>query len=281
MSHSGESPDPLVVEARKALLDALEALDTHREALVVIGAQAVYFHTGALIDVALAEMTTDGDIAVDPNRLDSDPLVEIAMKSAGFVAGEESSPGSWISKTGVPVDLMVPELLAGKGRRSANIPPHDRKSMRKTPGIEATILDNSVGVISSFQEHDPRSFDVKIAGPASLIIAKLFKIADRNNDQKRLQDKDAHDIYRLLRAVATEELSSKFLWLGNEEISAGVTDRSLELLSEYFAGGPGAIGSQMAGRAEELVGNPEEVSLAVSLLSADLLASIQKNGELS
>jgi hypothetical protein len=34
--------DPLYVAARRVLLDALGALDNHREALVLVGAQAVY-----------------------------------------------------------------------------------------------------------------------------------------------------------------------------------------------------------------------------------------------
>jgi hypothetical protein len=66
-----------VTMARAALLDAFEALESHLDALVVIGAQAIYLHTGSL-EVALAEFTTDGDVAVDPDLLSSDPLVESA-----------------------------------------------------------------------------------------------------------------------------------------------------------------------------------------------------------
>ncbi|MEG0363413.1 MAG: hypothetical protein RR600_06350, partial [Aurantimicrobium sp.] len=69
MNSFGESPDSQVVTARLALLDALEALGDHRDSIIVIGAQAVYSHTGALTDVALAEITTDGDLAVDPREL--------------------------------------------------------------------------------------------------------------------------------------------------------------------------------------------------------------------
>jgi hypothetical protein len=34
------------IEARRTLLDALDALESHRDSLVLIGAQAVYLHTG-------------------------------------------------------------------------------------------------------------------------------------------------------------------------------------------------------------------------------------------
>lgn len=40
------SADPLYVEARRVLLDALEALSAHGDAIIVAGAQAVYLRTG-------------------------------------------------------------------------------------------------------------------------------------------------------------------------------------------------------------------------------------------
>lgn len=43
----------LLVQARSALLDALDALREHRDAIVLIGAQAIYLHTGRA-DIALA-----------------------------------------------------------------------------------------------------------------------------------------------------------------------------------------------------------------------------------
>lgn len=60
-SPGGEHAD-LLVRARSALIDAAEALAEHRDSLVLIGAQAVYLHTGSL-DVALAEATKDSDVA--------------------------------------------------------------------------------------------------------------------------------------------------------------------------------------------------------------------------
>ena len=47
---SGEpdlAPDDLLVRSRSVMLDALEALALHRDAVIVIGAQAVYLRTGA------------------------------------------------------------------------------------------------------------------------------------------------------------------------------------------------------------------------------------------
>jgi hypothetical protein len=52
--------DPLYVRARAALLEATEALAPHLDALVLVGAQAIYLHTGAT-DLAVAKYTTDAD----------------------------------------------------------------------------------------------------------------------------------------------------------------------------------------------------------------------------
>lgn len=60
--------DELYVVARRVLLDALEALGSHREAIVVVGAQAIYLRAGEA-DLMVAPYTTDGDLALDPDLL--------------------------------------------------------------------------------------------------------------------------------------------------------------------------------------------------------------------
>jgi len=69
----GSDPD-LLVRARSALLDAIDALAEQHDALVVIGAQAVYLWTGGM-DIALAEATKDSDVALDPRSLSDDPRI--------------------------------------------------------------------------------------------------------------------------------------------------------------------------------------------------------------
>jgi len=162
--------------ARTGLLDALGALESHLDALVIIGAQAVYLHTGAT-EIALAEYTTDGDVAVDPDLLSSEPLVEEAMRAAGFAPDPRPHAiGSWISPRGVPVDLMVPDAVAGDGRRGVRVPPHDPKSMRRARGIEAALIDNSKMVIRALDPAaDPRDFEVSVAGPAPLLVANCTR----------------------------------------------------------------------------------------------------------
>lgn len=54
------------VRARTVLLDALDALGTHRDSVVLVGAQAVNLHTGDA-DLATAPTTTDADLALSPD----------------------------------------------------------------------------------------------------------------------------------------------------------------------------------------------------------------------
>src|SRR5680860_1462671 len=132
MSPRGDS-DNLLVQARSALLDALEALSEHRDAVIVIGAQAIYLHTGNAL-VALAEATKDSDLALDPRRLDDDPLLEEAMTRAGFHLNTFSGqPGAWMNRAGIPVDLMVPEDLAGIGTKNTRGARNPRPTTRAPP----------------------------------------------------------------------------------------------------------------------------------------------------
>jgi Nucleotidyltransferase len=108
----------LAVAARTALLDALDALHMHRASLIVIGAQAVYLQAGAA-QVALAEVTKDSDLTLDTRTLTGTPRLEEAMEAAGFrLDPRVRQPGAWLSRQGIPVDLMVAESQAGSsGRR--------------------------------------------------------------------------------------------------------------------------------------------------------------------
>ena len=130
MSNPGDESHSLLVRARSVLLDALAG---QKSSVVLIGAQAVYLHTGSP-NIALAEATKDADLALDPRLLVDDPLIEAAMAAAGFYQDEGGQPGAWLSVDGIPVDLMVPESLAGAGdkqARAARLPPHARNAIRR------------------------------------------------------------------------------------------------------------------------------------------------------
>jgi hypothetical protein len=270
MSESGE-PD-LLVRARSALLDALDALVDHHQSVVVIGAQAIYLHTGEAA-VALAEMTKDSDLALDPRSLGDRPLLENAMLAAGFEQADQ--PGTWINAAGIPVDLMVPAALAGTGgRRGARVPPHSNRAMRRASGLEAAVVDHGPMRIEALAPEDTRVHIARVAGPAALLVSKVFKVAEREEQRDRLRDKDAHDIYRLLAAVSRDDLSASLSRLREDALAGDVTRAAPVSLERLFAAGADALGSRMAGRAEEGVGDPEAVSASVAILARELLEAL-------
>jgi hypothetical protein len=272
MSPAGDAE--LLVAARAALLDALDALAEQRNALVLIGAQAIYLHTGGA-NIALAEATKDSDLAIDPRALADDPLLDDAMTAAGFHRDLiYPQPGSWLSPTGIPVDLMVPEALAGGGgRRGARIPPHSRHATRRTPGLEAAVVDHAPMTIAALAPSDDRRATINVAGPAALLVAKLHKLGERRDNPTRLIDKDAHDIYRLLVGVSTEALAAKLATLREVALAGAVTTTAIGHLRDMFSA-PDALGARMAGQAAALVGDPEFVAASSAALTEDLLKSL-------
>ena len=84
--------DPLYVAARSVLLDALEALGPQREAVIVVGAQAVYLRTGDA-DISVAPYTTDADLALAPRDLTDEPHIEELMRAGAF-SQDGKQPGA-------------------------------------------------------------------------------------------------------------------------------------------------------------------------------------------
>jgi hypothetical protein len=270
----------LLVLARRVLLDAVDALDRQRDALILIGAQAIYIHTGS-VKIAFAETTKDSDVAINRRQLKDDPLIEQAMAEAGFRPGRD--PGSWLGPTDVPVDLMMPESMSDAGgTRGARTPPHSNRAIRRAAGLEAAIVDNSLHEISALDDGDPRRFTMRVAGPAALLIAKMHKLGERNETNvARLDDKDAHDVYRLLSAVSTESLAAALTNLRETRLAGSATATGLRYFEELFAVGPDGVGCMMAGRAEELVGDPQFVSEATASLAQDLIRSLASTAPMS
>ena len=103
--------------------------------------------------------------------------------------------------------------------------------------------------ISALASDDPRTAEIKVAGPAALLVAKLHKLGERQDQPDRLIDKDAHDIYRLLVATDTQALSQTRTGLQNDELAGDATNQAIIYLQQLFAPGSEALGSMMAGRA--------------------------------
>lgn len=197
--------------ARTVLLDALEALDSHLPNIILVGAQAVYLHTGAG-DLTQPPMTTDADLALDTSALADEPEIASTLMHAGFNPGR--NPGSWLGRGEIAVDIMVVPWQSGttkKDARAGRIPPHSKNTARITAGLEPALVDYASHPLTALEPSDMRQVDIRVAGPAALLIAKAIKVEERLADADggkgaRLKEKDALDMFRLLQAVETEDL---------------------------------------------------------------------------
>jgi hypothetical protein len=119
----GGTPDPTYVRARRVLLDALDALAPFRDAVILVGAQAIYLHTGDS-GLAVAPYTTDADLALNPELLVPDPKLDSTLRAASFLPAP-GLLGIWLQRpTKATIDILVPEALGGPGRRGARLGPH-------------------------------------------------------------------------------------------------------------------------------------------------------------
>lgn len=279
MSNLPEGVDPreLTVVARRVLLDALTALTPHLRGVTVVGAQAVYLRSDD-IELPVAGSTRDADLALAPDLIDHPPEIDRIMRGIGFKVPKPQQPGTWTrpeqvghTRVDIPVDLLVPETFAGAGSRAATIPPHDRMTARRIPGLEAVLYDHDVMSVASLAPRsDRRVIQVQVAGVPSLLIAKAHKIQDRLDDQERrpdrLTDKDAADVIRLFMAGDPDDVRARWDGLAAIAKITTVVERGRDLLISQFADSA-APGVQMAER--NLQGAAESpTELAVAWISA-------------
>ncbi len=262
--------DPLYVEARAALLDALDALKPHLEALVLVGAQAIYLHTGDS-DFGGAEYTTDADLSISPQLLSDSPLLGELLDRANFIALPQ--PGAWMSPKGVHIDLMVPEALAGPGSRAARLGVHGKQAARRAKGLEGALFDRKLFNLSALEPADHRDVEVWVACLGALLVAKTHKIAERRGNPNRIRDKDALDVLRLLRAVETEEMRDCLVYLLTSGVAAHVTREAIDLLPVIF-GGRNTEGVAMAERAAGPLEDPEIIAASLIGLVDDVLRAM-------
>ena len=270
--------DPEYVLARKVLLDALQALGPQARSAILVGAQAIYQHTGTVESTGVA-MTTDGDLALDTDLLASDPELADALRTAGFVSDKQ--PGSWVGEAGVKVDLMVVPHQAGRTKptaRAASIPPHDKRVARITRGLEPALVDHQAMRIVALDPSDDRELELEVAGPAALVVAKLIKIQERQDQLaagtgrgQRIKGKDAVDIFRLLLTVPLEELIAGFRAHKLDEQAQAVSRTALDYLAlQHERGTEGHLVAMLAG---ELPDDPV-VSAQFDALVDELLESL-------
>ncbi|MCU0659692.1 MAG: GSU2403 family nucleotidyltransferase fold protein [Polyangiaceae bacterium] len=272
--------DELYVMARRVLLDALDALGPHRDAIVLVGAQAVYLRVGEA-DLAVAPFTTDGDLAIDPAVLAEIPPLEQALMDAGFFPKTKDSVGVWIAKrttnqqadAEVAIDLLVPASVSpGAGRRAARLPGHDTRAARIVSGLDGAIVDADVMKLAALDAGDPRSFDIRVAGPAALLVAKAHKINDRQGTGRQ-SDKDALDVLRLLRGTETDDLAARYAKLLADKRSEEAAKTGRSLLEAQFAQRTG-VGVEMAIRSAGALADADEIAASCQVLLGDLLLAL-------
>ena len=266
------SPAYEYVAARRVLLDALVALEPHIDAVIVIGAQAVYLRTQDRMP-HYQPFTTDADLVIDPGQLADTPLLGDAMLAAGFTSTRE--PGIWMRHTKhpgfddditLPVDLIVPSQIAPRaGRRGARLPGgHGNRAARKTRGVEGALVDHDPLLIEALDARDQRRLIVNVAGAAALVIAKAHKLGERLATPSRLVAKDAGDLYRLFEATAVPRM-------------AATTEEALDYLLQLF-GTPRSPGIELATQALADVADASTVTSMVVGYVRDLAEALD-NGQ--
>lgn len=265
------------VAARAVLLDALQALGDHLPAIVVVGAQAVYLHTGAGNFVE-PPMTTNGDLALNVASLSEEPEITTALADAEFRPGP--NPGSWVGAGGVAVDIMVTPSQSGrtkKGARAAQLPGHGEWAARIAPGLEPAVVDHASQMLEALDPSDQRRVEVNIAGPAALLVAKAIKIEDRLADARtaatRVKEKDALDMLRLLQAVETADLVTGLLRHLADDDARPISVRALRFLRETGTT-PGSILPSLAAGA---AAGDRTVAPSLAALTHTLVAAVERD----
>lgn len=264
-------PQDVTLAARRVLLDALEALGPHRSAAVLVGAQAVYLHAGA-VELGVAAYTSDGDLGLDPAAVPAEPLIEEVMRAALFTRehpNRDAQPGIWYKHqtikgrdVAIEVDLLIPTELAPGTRRGVHLPPHDRQATHRVAGLGLAMEDNAIRPIESLEPLlDTRTFKIAVAGVNALLVSKAYKLGERVNDPKqarRLVAKDASDVIGLMISSNAYDIAAAFERLLAVERVSSTTRQGLAYLRQLF-GTPAAPGVTLAIRSLAGVKDPDEI----------------------
>lgn len=232
-------------KSRELLIDTVRILASHAEALTVVGAHAVGTWAGKHFGHVQMETTRDADLAVNPAKVGSEPSILDLMRSIGLEQVMRDRPGIYghVSERDLPfaerttVDLIVPEVYAGAGRRSARIDGQPRVVTRAY-GLELAIHDRTSMAVATIGETAGTGVTAYVARPPALIVAKAHKVYERwmqvETRPHRLRQKDSGDIALLMmmtdgRQVATELLDAMIAYPELAEVVESAARRILEM----------------------------------------------------
>lgn len=267
----GPVMDPDLIDARRVLLVVLASLEPHRDALVVIGAQAVHERTKGLVDVD-STATSDADIGVDPALLATCPDLFEAMLAAGFERASDDRPGIYslggaVNEKGRPqppsIDPIAPEASAGKGSRAATLSGHRRGSVSRANGIEMAMLDKDVFDLGPLGQEDGPTIQVNVAGTGALLAAKAWKLSDRLADAAagkghRVRPKDAGDVWRLMATSDPGHVRETFDRCAQDGLYGASVEQGRRFLVDQF--GSGGHGVELAVRSMDMAVDRESVT---------------------
>ena len=225
-----------------------------------------------------------------PTLTDFDAVVLANVGGSLSVTGAAAIPGSGgtiqnmagdgVSLTNVgsvALDLMVAPHQAGatsKSARAARIPPHEKMTARIAHGLEPALIDSTVETIAAFEPTDRRSFRLRVAGPAALLVAKAVKLGERlaQEDARpdRVSAKDALDAFRLLQTASAEELVAGF---SLHATVAEASEASREALALYREHGVAANG-RFPRLAASAAGDDAAIAPSFAALVNELLAAL-------
>ena len=133
--------------------------------------------------------------------------------------------------------------------------------------------------IGSFSPEDHRSFEMQVAAPAALLVAKIHKLAGRADEQgsPRLNNKDAFDVYRLILAIQARELAEEAAILRGHSRSQEVTEEALAKFSELFETDSGT-GTQLVVDHIGPLENSDFIAASVVALAKDFLDAVDIPG---
>lgn len=175
-----------------------------------------------------------------------------------------------------------------RGGRAADLPPHGEEAARITPGLEPALIDNAAMPIGALAEGDDRSIELRVAGPAALLTAKLIKLHERyeavqagKGKAARLKEKDVLDCYRLLVAIQTDDLERGFESHRSGAEALAVTRAGLFFFDQQRRLGAGGALRALLAQAlpDDLVALASFNALSgelVDALSEDLVATAQR-----
>jgi hypothetical protein len=128
--------------------------------------------------------------------------------------------------------------------------------------------------LAALDATDARGFDIRVAGPAALLVAKVHKISERQGTDRQ-SDKDALDVLRLLRGTETQDLALRYGRLLCDARSADAAKTARALFEAQFAA-RGGNGVTMAIRSAGPLADANEIAASCAALAGDLLAVLKE-----